>query len=319
MCDISFPCDNNMIDSTSGTLSQVCGGLFRKSSDYLTNLVRSVSGTNDIRVSTNTMYSSSASSVVSSSSAMSVSNSSNSSLSLCPKENNKPDMGLQSPFSKKWERRRSTSLIEWKKAPPIKAPHANTETKNLNILTTDDFLLTRTATNYLDNNYTPTHNDIRNIRFPSSASTSQLPTSASTPEFPRSATISRTNSTRTNCSCFSCTMPGMYKTIHITFHGKLYCKARLLFLKIKYFFPDHISLGTGRSFPSFPRQRRSSQIIFDFQVRDFYDVLDVLGEGSFSTVYLAESVYERGGYAAIKVIQKTDLMKTKKIPEVHKR
>jgi serine/threonine protein kinase len=54
-------------------------------------------------------------------------------------------------------------------------------------------------------------------------------------------------------------------------------------------------------------------------VRDFYDVLEVLGEGSFSTVYLAESLAERGGYAAIKVIQKTDLMKTKKIPEVHKR
>ena len=88
---------------------------------------------------------------------------------------------------------------------------------------------------------------------------------------------------------------------------------------IFFFNKDHISIGTGRSIPSFPRQRRPSTLIFDFQVRDFYDVLDVLGEGSFSTVYLAESLAERGGYAAIKVIQKTDLMKTKKIPEVHKR
>ena len=82
---------------------------------------------------------------------------------------------------------------------------------------------------------------------------------------------------------------------------------------------DHISIGTGRSIPSFPRQRRPSQLIFDFQVKDFYDVLDVLGEGSFSTVYLAESLVEKGGYAAIKVIQKTDLMKTKKISVSHKR
>ena len=86
-----------------------------------------------------------------------------------------------------------------------------------------------------------------------------------------------------------------------------------------YFNVDGISIGTGRSIPSFPRQRRPSTLIFDFQVRDFYDVLDVLGEGSFSTVYLAESLVERGGYAAIKVVQKTDLTKTKKIPEVHKR
>ena len=82
------------------------------------------------------------------------------------------------------------------------------------------------------------------------------------------------------------------------------------------FITDHISIG-GR--PQFSRQRRPSKLIHDFSVGDFYDVLDVLGEGSFSTVYLAESLSEPGGYAAIKVIQKVDLMKTKKIPSVHKR
>ena len=39
-------------------------------------------------------------------------------------------------------------------------------------------------------------------------------------------------------------------------------------------------------------------IILAFQVQD------VLGEGSFSTVYLAESTIEKGGFAAIKVVQK---------------
>ena len=240
-----------MIDSTSGTLSQVCGGLYRKSSDYLTNLVRSVSGNRDITVPTNTMYSSSASSEVSSSSAMSRSNSSNSSLSSCLKENNGPDVIFQSSISK--QSRRSTSLIEWKKAPPIKALHANTETKNLNILTTDDFLLTRTATNYLDNNYTPSYDDIKNIRFPSSASTSQLPTSASTPEFPRSTTISRTNSNRTTCSCFSCTMPGMYVNIHINYQILNYkiVKNMISILKSKYFLSHRSYISWHRPIISF--------------------------------------------------------------------
>ena len=68
---------------------------------------------------------------------------------------------------------------------------------------------------------------------------------------------------------------------------------------------------------SFIRQPRPSVIITDYQVRDFYEVLDVLGEGSFSTVYLAESKLERGGFAAIKVVQKADLIKTKQIPVVY--
>ena len=85
------------------------------------------------------------------------------------------------------------------------------------------------------------------------------------------------------------------------------------------YFADQISIGTGRSIPSFPITKRPSQLIFDFQVRDFYEILDVLGEGSFSTVYLGESLVERGGYAAIKVIQKSDLIHTRKIPDVRRR
>ena len=39
-------------------------------------------------------------------------------------------------------------------------------------------------------------------------------------------------------------------------------------------------------------------------------------QGSFSTVYLAESSLEKGGFAAVKVVQKGDLVKTRKIPKV---
>lgn len=38
-----------------------------------------------------------------------------------------------------------------------------------------------------------------------------------------------------------------------------------------------------------------------------------LGEGSFSTVYLAECRANKGGWVAIKVVQKCNLLKTKKI------
>ncbi len=38
------------------------------------------------------------------------------------------------------------------------------------------------------------------------------------------------------------------------------------------------------------------------------------GEGSFSTVYLAESRAQKGGWVAIKVVEKSNLLKTKKIP-----
>ena len=38
------------------------------------------------------------------------------------------------------------------------------------------------------------------------------------------------------------------------------------------------------------------------------------GEGSFSTVYLGESLTSKGGWVAIKVVEKHNLLKTKKIP-----
>ena len=40
------------------------------------------------------------------------------------------------------------------------------------------------------------------------------------------------------------------------------------------------------------------------------------GEGSFSTVYLAESRIQKGGWVAIKVVRKDNLLKTKKIPNL---
>lgn len=40
----------------------------------------------------------------------------------------------------------------------------------------------------------------------------------------------------------------------------------------------------------------------------------IAGEGSFSTVYLAECRAEKGGWVAIKVVEKCNLLKTKKIP-----
>ncbi len=40
----------------------------------------------------------------------------------------------------------------------------------------------------------------------------------------------------------------------------------------------------------------------------------VAGEGSFSTVYLAESKAQKGGWVAIKVVEKRNLLKTKRIP-----
>ena len=39
----------------------------------------------------------------------------------------------------------------------------------------------------------------------------------------------------------------------------------------------------------------------------------ISGEGSFSTVYLGESIAQQGGWVAIKVVDKIDLLKTKKI------
>ena len=132
-----------------------------------------------------------------------------SSSSVSSKDNIAPDDELQIIPSKSWKRRRSTSLIEWKRAPPIKNTHVNSDIQNLNVLTNENFQTTHESTDYLENDdFAPiyNYNDIKSSRFPTSASTSQLPTSASTPEFPRSAQISRSNSTRTTCSCFSCTI-----------------------------------------------------------------------------------------------------------------
>ena len=154
------------------------------------------------------MHSTSVSNEISASSEMRVFNRSNSSSSISSKDNSSSEIEFVARPPNSWKRRRSTSLIEWKQAPPIKNTHVNNETKNLNILTSDFINTTRAATNYLDHTPITIYNDIKNSRFPTSASTSQLPTSASTPEFPRSTTISRSNSIRTNCSCFSCTQPG---------------------------------------------------------------------------------------------------------------
>ena len=54
---------------------------------------------------------------------------------------------------------------------------------------------------------------------------------------------------------------------------------------------------------------------FDTQGSYFIKVhlFSFLGEGSFSTVYLAESKAQKGGWVAIKVVEKIDLLKTKKI------
>lgn len=68
------------------------------------------------------------------------------------------------------------------------------------------------------------------------------------------------------------------------------------------------------------RRRRPSRIMHDTALADFYDLKDVLGEGSFSTVFLAESKQERFAYAAVKVIQKQGLRTTPKIiPRVSQR
>ena len=199
---------NIMIDFPSMHLIQICKDLYRNSFYHLKLLILIVSRNTYISISSSTMHSTSVSNEISASSVMSVFNRSNSSSSISSKDNSSSEIEFIARPPNSWKRRRSTSLIEWKQAPPIKNTHANNETKNLNILTSDYINTTRAATNYLDHTPVTIYNDIKNSRFPTSASTSQLPTSASTPEFPRSTTISRSNSIRTNCSCFSCTQPG---------------------------------------------------------------------------------------------------------------
>ena len=197
-----------MIDFPTETLTQIWCGFYKISSNYLNQLILSVLNNNNISAPSYTMYSSSVSSEISSSSVMKMSTSSDSSSSISSKDSSASEIEFQASPSKSWKRRRSTSLIEWKHAPSVKNTHLHHESKNLNIIPSDHLHPTRAATNYLDHNPITIYNDIKNSRFPTSASTSQLPTSASTPEFPRSTTISRSNSIRTNCSCFSCTQPG---------------------------------------------------------------------------------------------------------------
>ena len=51
-----------------------------------------------------------------------------------------------------------------------------------------------------------------------------------------------------------------------------------------------------------------------FGVLNFLTLFQLSGEGSFSTVYLGESRVTKGGWVAIKVVQKHNLLNTKKIP-----
>ena len=44
-------------------------------------------------------------------------------------------------------------------------------------------------------------------------------------------------------------------------------------------------------------------------VTDFYDLKEMLGDGAFSKVYLAESKRQSGGFAAVKIIDKEELCK----------
>ena len=299
--------------------------IYRRTSNYVAQLIRSLSRNQDILLSEE-MYSSSFSSELSSASAMSIS--SNSRSTTASSTSSKCQENTKNSYQPKLKNlhRRSTSLIERKQAQTVKTVQIfDDDTGYVNVIADNFPQLNHASTTYLDN-CSPT-DDITNTRFPVSKSTSalQLPSEGSTPNNSGSSSTSRTYS---HCSCFSCSIQGKLHilnlpqcgVIKIPFNG-YYIASQLKYNYILYI-EDHISVGKdpsslrrGSIIPT--RQRRPSQLIFDFQVRDFYDVLDVLGEGSFSTVYLAESIIERGGYAAIKVIQKGDLMKTKKIPVVH--
>ena len=188
------------------SFSEVCGGIYRKTSDYMSQLIRTLSKNKDFYL-TEEMDSSSASSELSASSLTNISTysrSSSCSLKESDESTSSPDI-----FQKPWQRKRSTSLIEWKKAPAVKATEIVDDTGKVNVIPGEFFHLNHAASTYLDQ-YTPREdirdNPLSNVFFtdPSSGQL-QLPSSRSTPDMSRSATISRTNSMRTNCSCFSCT------------------------------------------------------------------------------------------------------------------
>jgi hypothetical protein len=163
------------------------------------------------------MYSSSASSEVSSSSSgMCISTDSRSS-SYSFKGAERSDDSFQEVLTKQQKatnRRRSTSLIEWKRAPPFRATQFVDGTGN--VISNDSFH--HATTTCLDND-APLLEEIKSYRvLPTSASAVNLPSVRSTPDFSSaSTTISRTNSTRTNCSCFSCCMQGTTKILSIHF------------------------------------------------------------------------------------------------------
>ena len=166
-------------------------------------LIKVLSKNTDIKTPEK-MYSSSASSELSSSSAMCISTDSRSSSCSFKGAAERSDDSFQEEIlTKPSNRRRSTSLIEWKRAPPIRS----TQFVDGNFISNDVFHHATSA--YLDND-TPSLEEIKNCRvLPTSASATNLPSVRSTPDFStRSTTISRSNSTRTNCSCFSCSMQG---------------------------------------------------------------------------------------------------------------
>lgn len=190
--------DMTGLDGVTDSVSQVCGGIYRKTSDYVTHLIRQLSSNQDIVIPEG-MSSSSFSSEFSSSSAMSICTDSRTSSSSECQDN--IDNSHQPPLRSL--HRRSTSLIERKQATPVKTRQVFNETGSVNVIADNFFHLNHAATTYLDN-YMPI-SDITNIRLPSSASALQLPsTTRSTPNISRSST--RTNS---HCSCFACSNQGM--------------------------------------------------------------------------------------------------------------
>ena len=106
-------------------------------------------------------------------------------------------------------RGRSTSLFEWKQAPSVKSTQISfndPDDVHAEILNSV-FTLNHAATTYLDN-YKSYIQESKDLRLNTSASAAQLASNNSTPEFPRSTTISRANSIKTNCSCYSCSIQG---------------------------------------------------------------------------------------------------------------
>ena len=188
----------------------VCGGIYRKTSGYMIQLFKSFSKYTDIMIAKRIerMYSSSTSSELSSSSAMCISTDSRSS-SYSFKGSERSDDSFQEMLTNPSQSKRSTSLIEWKRAPPVRTTQFVDGTGN--VISNDVFHHATTAYLNLDND-APSLDEIKNYRvLPTSSSAVNLPSVRSTP------TISRTNSTRTNCSCFSCCMQGASKILKMYF------------------------------------------------------------------------------------------------------